>query len=594
MANKSQITVDLKINADAQIKNAEKLKKSLEKITNDFSFGGKGDKKLESYILQLESAMKVLSKGTKEGSFINNKDLERIVKAGNLIKEIGNDSSNFFRNKDLSLYTEEVQKLVLQLNDLQKEMEKTTGFAFGSKEQKNYYKNTENTIKALQTQIKEEEKILNNEKELNKYLSEKNKTYANAQETIIKYRKALEDAQKVESKEEKQAIYGQATGRGWSRESTITSGIESAQRDIERIKNTEIENIGKNLVANQEALKIQNQNLANMTTNLENIKNVKKQIAEVKDNSIISGGKEAIQNLSNTTEEINKVDAALNNAAKNSLYLGDAFEGLKNNISYFVSMNFVFDQIVQKIQEAVTTTREMDKDMTQIGLVLGQTAGQAWENFDTYSQSAERLNTTTSQVTNAMKLFYQQGLNTAEVNKMVEASAIAAALGESTLAEASETLTSVINSYNLTAAQAMDVTDKISEVAIASAADFDEISTAIEKVASSAANAGLDLDHLMGYLGKMIETTREAPTNIGTALKTIVANFAQFKEDPTSTTEDGIDVNKVDKALKSVGIQLLDSTGQMRDLGDVIDELGMQWEYLDRNTRSYLATMIAG
>ena len=90
------------------------------------------------------------------------------------------------------------------------------------------------------------------------------------------------------------------------------------------------------------------------------------------------------------------------------------------------------------------------------------------------------------------------------------------------------------------------------------------------------------------------ETTREAPTNIGTALKTIVANFAQFKEDPTSTTEDGVDVNKVDKALKSVGIQLLDSTGQMRDLGDVIDELGMQWEHLDRNTRSYLATMIAG
>ena len=58
----------------------------------------------------------------------------------------------------------------------------------------------------------------------------------------------------------------------------------------------------------------------------------------------------------------------------------------------------------------------------------------------------------------------------------------------------------------------MDVTDKISEVAIASAADFDEISTAIEKVASSAANAGLDLDHLMGYLGKMIDNIKNILT----------------------------------------------------------------------------------
>ena len=134
---------------------------------------------------------------------------------------------------------------------------------------------------------------------------------------------------------------------------------------------------------------------------------------------------------------------------------------------------------------------------------------------------ADRLSTTTSEVTSAMKLFYQQGLNTVQVNKMVEASAIAAALGESTLAEASETLTSIINSYSLSASDALSVTDKISQVAIVSAADFGEISTAIEKVASSAATAGLDLDHMMGYLAKMIETTREAPTNIGTALKTI-------------------------------------------------------------------------
>lgn len=281
-------------------------------------------------------------------------------------------------------------------------------------------------------------------------------------------------------------------------------------------------------------------------------------------------------------------------AAEQSSFLASTFDDFKNKVGYFLSLNYVFDQLTRKIKEASDFTQNLDKDMTQIGLVLGQTSNQTWKNFNTYAQMADRLNTTVSNVTASMKLFYQQGLNTVEVNKMVEASAIAAALGESTMAEASETLTSIINSYNLSANQAIEVTDKISMVAMVSAADFGEISTAIEKVASSAASAGLDLDHMMGYLAKMIETTREAPTNIGTALKTIVANFTQFKEDPSGLTEEGTEINKVDKALKSVGISLTSTNGEVRDLSEVLDELGKKWNGLTRNQKSYLATAIAG
>ena len=47
-------------------------------------------------------------------------------------------------------------------------------------------------------------------------------------------------------------------------------------------------------------------------------------------------------------------------------------------------------------------------------------------------------------------------------------------------------------------------------------------------------------------LAKVIETTREAPENIGTAFKTIIARMAQVKE-AGSIIEDGVEVsiNKV-------------------------------------------------
>lgn len=298
--------------------------------------------------------------------------------------------------------------------------------------------------------------------------------------------------------------------------------------------------------------------------------------------------------VGDVSEEFIKLGNNIEKAAERSQYLGSTFDDFKNKVGYFLSLNYVIDQIGTKIKEANDFTKNLDKDMLQIGLVLGQSSSQTWKNFNTYAKMADRLNTTVSDVTASMKLFYQQGLNTIEVNKMVEASAIAAALGETSMAEASETLTSIINGYNLTASQAVNVTDKISMVAMVSAADFGEISTAIEKVASSASSAGLDLDHLMGYLAKMIETTREAPTNIGTALKTIVANFTQFKEDPSGLGEEGTAINNVDTALKSVGISLTNAQGDVRDLGDVLDELGKKWNSLTRNQKSYLATQIAG
>ena len=60
--------------------------------------------------------------------------------------------------------------------------------------------------------------------------------------------------------------------------------------------------------------------------------------------------------------------------------------------------------------------------------------------------------------------------------------------------------------------------------------------------------------------------------------------------------EDGelIDVNKVQTALASVGVSLLDTQGQFRDFDDVIFELADKWDTLDKNSQRYVATIAAG
>ena len=85
--------------------------------------------------------------------------------------------------------------------------------------------------------------------------------------------------------------------------------------------------------------------------------------------------------------------------------------------------------------------------------------------------------------------------------------------------------------------------------------------------------------------------------NLGTALKTIIARFQEMKANPTeilSLDGEEASLNKVDKALATIGISLKDASGQFRDLDKVIFELADKWDGLDRNTQRWIANTVAG
>ena len=83
------------------------------------------------------------------------------------------------------------------------------------------------------------------------------------------------------------------------------------------------------------------------------------------------------------------------------------------------------------------------------------------------------------------------------------------------------------------------------------------------KTASIADSANMSFENTAAFLTQIIETTQEAPETAGTALKTIIARFSEVKElyskgQLTGTDEEGevINIHKIDKALKSVGMSL--------------------------------------
>jgi TP901 family phage tail tape measure protein len=206
---------------------------------------------------------------------------------------------------------------------------------------------------------------------------------------------------------------------------------------------------------------------------------------------------------------------------------------------------------------------------------------------------AKEVGLTTTEVANLSIAFFRQGRSAVDALRLTETAAKFAKIAAIDVNDAANFLTAAINGFNLAASDATMIIDKFAALGAGAAASAQEIAIALSKVAPAAASAGVEIDNLMAFVTKGIETTREAPENIGTAFKTIFARMRELT-DIGKTVEDGMDVNRVESSLRSIGVALRDGNGEFRNLDEVLLEVGQRWDSIDRNQQAYLATTLAG
>jgi TP901 family phage tail tape measure protein len=103
----------------------------------------------------------------------------------------------------------------------------------------------------------------------------------------------------------------------------------------------------------------------------------------------------------------------------------------------------------------------------------------------------------------------------------------------------------------------------------------DEIAGGLEKFAAVANTIGLSFDNAAAALATITATTRQSEDIVGTALKTIFARIQGLKLG--ETLEDGTTLNQYSQALEKVGINIKDSNGELKDMNNIIEEMGNKW-----------------
>lgn len=251
----------------------------------------------------------------------------------------------------------------------------------------------------------------------------------------------------------------------------------------------------------------------------------------------------------------------------------------------------IMNTFTGSVQNAYNYIKVLDSSLNDIRIVTGQSREEMDRFADSANKAAQNLGRQTKDYTNAALSFYQQGLSDDEVAARTETTLKAANITGAGVSDMADQLTAVWNGFQTSLADTENVVSKLAAVADTSASDMSELATAMSKTASVANNMGVDVDQLTAQVATIIATTRQAPQTVGNALKTIYARINDIK---AGTDEAEVSLGRYSAKMAQLGFNVLDQQGNLRDTGQVMEQIGDSWGDLTREQQIYLAQTMAG
>lgn len=274
---------------------------------------------------------------------------------------------------------------------------------------------------------------------------------------------------------------------------------------------------------------------------------------------------------------------------KSKTLLDSLAETMTNTVKWGITSS-IFNTMTDSIQNAWNYAKALDSSLNDIRIVTGKSADEMASFAVQANKVAKSLGAATKDYTNASLIYYQQGLSEQDVQARAQTTLKAANVTGQTGQEVSEQLTAVWNGYKVSAEETELYVDKLAAVAAATAADLEELSTGMSKVASAANIMGVDIDQLNAQLATIVSVTRQAPESVGTALKTIYARMGDIQ----AGLDGEVTLDEYTSQMAEMGVNVLDTNGQLRDMGTVIEEIGSKWKTMSREQQISLSQVMAG
>ena len=248
------------------------------------------------------------------------------------------------------------------------------------------------------------------------------------------------------------------------------------------------------------------------------------------------------------------------------------------------------------VREANQELKEMDKELTTIKMVTGASDSYIGQLTSQAFTGARGSGRSVTDYLTAAERFARAGYRE-DIDALSKLSLMTQNIGgveEDTAAKfllAADAAWKLNGSYD----SLMEVLDGVSAVADQNATDLSKIAEGITVAGSAFANAGESAATFTAMLGTTTASTQRSGSEMARGLRMILFRIRQVKaEFDDGEIVDEKAISNAAKALKDVGISVLDETGDLRSMSDILEELAGKWGKLSKAQQSYLQNYLAG
>lgn len=305
-------------------------------------------------------------------------------------------------------------------------------------------------------------------------------------------------------------------------------------------------------------------------------------------NTLSDLGPEGAEAFMSLARSISMADAPL---FKVRGLLGDLFVTLKNTARWQISSS-ILHGFMGAVSTAYGYAQDLNKSLNNIRIVTGQSSEEMAKFAKEANTAAKALSTTTTKYTDAALIYYQQGLDDEQVKERTDITIKMANVARESAETVSDQMTAVWNNFYDGSQSLEHYADAMVRLGADTASSTDEIAGGLEKFAAVANTIGLSFDNAAATLATITATTRQSEDVVGTSLKTIFARIQGLKLG--DTLEDGTTLNQYSQALEKVGINIKDSSGELKDMDDLLQEMGEKWNTISKSQQVALAQQVAG
>ena len=305
-------------------------------------------------------------------------------------------------------------------------------------------------------------------------------------------------------------------------------------------------------------------------------------------NTLVSLGPNGAQAFSMLAQSVLNAEVPL----KRTNALMDKFwDGLKRTAGWQIQSTMIH-KFTGAIQQAYGYAQDLNESLTNIRIVTGQSTNEMSKFAKEANKAAKELSTTTTSYTDAALIFYQQGLTGDAVKERTDTVIKMSNVTGQSAEEVSSYMTAIWNNFDDGSKSLEHYADVITALGAATASSSEEIAEGLEKFAAIGSTVGLSYEYATSALATVVAQTRQSADTVGTAFKTLFARIQDLEVG--KTLDDGTTLGKYSQALESIGVNIKDATGQVKDMDVILDEMGNKWKTIDKNTQIAVAQAVAG